>query len=415
MHRSLTVRTGAARGKARPHLALHVPVNHFVLLRRHHHAGSLPPEALDDAGHVQRATERRDGSRPRGDPAVALFAGAGRRAAACPRPPAFVLVLGDDSMDSPGAPAPENWRVRGPRGAQYRWREVQPESFAADPLWADLDGDRVPDFPLGRIPARTPDAVRAAVAKTLAWERRKFDASDHARLIHWLARILENEILDARKYYRAQKRDRQREKHLGSAGGSVERADLPSAGGTRPSVAAYNKELQQLYDDSVAELPDVDQEVILLREYAGASFEIIAEELGRPTAAAARDAPAASRAVTAASLTTVAATSASRHAASAARDPPSRMTSALRAGSRDWMDTMSRWASMSRRTRAASSAGWMGAPSMRLPCLVGSSSRKATTLRVSALGRSTACLVMMPASPAPKMTTGVGRAVWNRS
>ena len=44
-------------------------------------------------------------------------------------------------------------------------------SFApSDPLLGDLDGDRVPDLALGRLPVRTPAELATVIAKTLAYE-----------------------------------------------------------------------------------------------------------------------------------------------------------------------------------------------------------------------------------------------------
>ena len=87
--------------------------------------------------------------------------------AAAARSPAFLLLVGDED---PAAGDPP-WRVPSPRRALYRWRSVQAKTFAADALLGDLDGDLVPDVPVGRIPVRRPEDLAVVVSKILAYER----------------------------------------------------------------------------------------------------------------------------------------------------------------------------------------------------------------------------------------------------
>lgn len=93
----------------------------------------------------------------------------------CPRSPDFLLIVGDDGPTR--APAPI-WRAPAKRGKLYRWRSVQEESFATDSAWADTDGDGIPEFSVGRIPARSADKVRTVVRKIIAYESRKLSAAD---------------------------------------------------------------------------------------------------------------------------------------------------------------------------------------------------------------------------------------------
>jgi hypothetical protein len=44
----------------------------------------------------------------------------------------------------------------------------------ADPLFGDVDGDSVPDLPVGRLPVRTSQELAAVVAKTLAYEAKSY-------------------------------------------------------------------------------------------------------------------------------------------------------------------------------------------------------------------------------------------------
>jgi len=94
--------------------------------------------------------------------------------------PAFLLLVGDDSAADPQAA----WHLAAKRRKLYRWREEQSEEFASDSLWSDLDGDLVPDLPVGRLPARSAKQVAQAVEKILAYERRPASQAD-LRLPIW--------------------------------------------------------------------------------------------------------------------------------------------------------------------------------------------------------------------------------------
>ncbi|MGI9242951.1 MAG: C25 family cysteine peptidase [Verrucomicrobiales bacterium] len=83
-----------------------------------------------------------------------------------PSPPDYVLILGDDQA------------IPARRGHQYRWLSTQNESFAADPLFSDLDGDGIPEFPVGRIPTNSPDKLGHVVEKILAYEDRELGIDD---------------------------------------------------------------------------------------------------------------------------------------------------------------------------------------------------------------------------------------------
>ena len=88
--------------------------------------------------------------------------------------PAFILLVGDVQKGSRG----QAWHVPSIWRKQYHWRLRGEVTFAADPLWGDLDGDGVPDVPVGRIPARTPDQVKTVVDKTLAFEAKTLGPDD---------------------------------------------------------------------------------------------------------------------------------------------------------------------------------------------------------------------------------------------
>lgn len=107
-------------------------------------------------------------------------------------------------------------------------------------------------------------------------------ADQPASILQWLSRIAENTMTSTWRRQYAQKRDRHREVDLASASF---KAAAPTE---QPSELAAQRELEQLVDETVAELPPDDREVIMLRTYYGGSWEFVAKQLGRPGADAAR-------------------------------------------------------------------------------------------------------------------------------
>ncbi len=96
-----------------------------------------------------------------GDPGVAL--------AKLERRPSYIVLVGDEVAS--GAAGAEPWRVASKWRPLYRWRSVQREQFAADALWGDVDGDLVPDVPVGRLPARTVAELEVMIAKIITYEK----------------------------------------------------------------------------------------------------------------------------------------------------------------------------------------------------------------------------------------------------
>ena len=74
--------------------------------------------------------------------------------------PSAILLLGDDAV----TPAE--------RRPYHGWLAKHPTEFVTDSVLGDLDGDAIPDVPVGRIPGRTPAEMDAVVRKILAWEKR---------------------------------------------------------------------------------------------------------------------------------------------------------------------------------------------------------------------------------------------------
>ena len=81
-------------------------------------------------------------------------------------PPDYLLLVGGQDL------------IPSKTGRQYRWMSTQEESFAADPLFSDLDDDGMPEFPVGRIPATTPAQLRSVIAKIIAYEKRELGSAD---------------------------------------------------------------------------------------------------------------------------------------------------------------------------------------------------------------------------------------------
>ena len=111
------------------------------------------------------------------------------------------------------------------------------------------------------------------------------ELASHASIIQWLAKILENQVREAARYLRAEKRDRDEvsfergEPDGGSLGSRVH----PPAATPAPPEAVSDAELRELYDRGVESLEGDYREVILLRDYAGMTWQDVADELGRPT------------------------------------------------------------------------------------------------------------------------------------
>ncbi len=97
-----------------------------------------------------------------------------------PRRPDFLLLLGDYEPTKDR----ESWYLPAKRMKLYRWRATQAPEFASDTAWGDVDGDLIPDVPVGRIPARTREQAKVVVQKILTFERRPPTLED-LRLVIW--------------------------------------------------------------------------------------------------------------------------------------------------------------------------------------------------------------------------------------
>lgn len=117
---------------------------------------------------------------------------------------------------------------------------------------------------------------------------REFDS--HAGILRWLSAIARNRILDKVTYHRAQRRDPAREVEPPSRSGEQSNPTVADPDGTSPSMELRRRELEQLVDRHVQALePEIYREAILQREFYEATWEEVADAIGRETAGAARE------------------------------------------------------------------------------------------------------------------------------
>ena len=116
----------------------------------------------------------------------------------------------------------------------------------------------------------------------------QFEQREDARLIDWLARIAEREVLAHHRRQRAARRDVRREAPKLESAGSTAPQHAAVSGDSTPSERAVRDEDRAVLDECIAALPEDMREVLLLRDFAGASWSHIAEQLGRPSSDAAR-------------------------------------------------------------------------------------------------------------------------------
>ncbi len=120
-----------------------------------------------------------------------------------------------------------------------------------------------------------------------------FEMRDEGSLIHWLAKLVERQIIAQADFHGAKKREAARRVSLdrsrtisGSMGGSL--SVLHADETTAPLEKLERAEEREAVERAMDALPEEYRELILLRNYAGASWESVAEQTGRPSAAAAR-------------------------------------------------------------------------------------------------------------------------------
>ena len=94
--------------------------------------------------------------------------------------PAFILLIGDDLHGNSNQP----WFVESPKRKLYRWRLDQKIEYAADFVLGDIDGDHIPDVPVGRIPAQDTKQLKQVIEKIIVYENQQ-PTIDDLRLPVW--------------------------------------------------------------------------------------------------------------------------------------------------------------------------------------------------------------------------------------
>jgi DNA-directed RNA polymerase specialized sigma24 family protein len=114
---------------------------------------------------------------------------------------------------------------------------------------------------------------------------------DEASLINWLSKLAEHQIIAAADYHGARKRDRGREVAMSGPASLDRSAEFRfeyTANTPLPDERVAGDEETALVESCVSDLPEEYRELVILRNYVGASWETVAELTGRPTADAAR-------------------------------------------------------------------------------------------------------------------------------
>ena len=115
-----------------------------------------------------------------------------------------------------------------------------------------------------------------------------YESQDDSSLIRWLAQIVEHRILAKAKYHGAARRSAAREVAIHGHGPDGESPIEPRARMNTPSIDARHAEEQGIVAACIHDLPTNYRELILLRDYAGTSWEEIATSIAAASPDAAR-------------------------------------------------------------------------------------------------------------------------------
>ena len=121
-----------------------------------------------------------------------------------------------------------------------------------------------------------------------------YEVREDARFVDWAATLCERTLRNRVRHHRAEKRDAARRRPLGRTGsadgddgGASDAWDVAASAAT-PLEQLDGREREELVDTCLRELRDEHREVILLRDFAGASWEYVAASLARPSTGAAQ-------------------------------------------------------------------------------------------------------------------------------
>ncbi len=132
-----------------------------------------------------------------------------------------------------------------------------------------------------------------AQAQTVAFTKLGEDSSlsfeRSSDFLHWLVQIALNRINDTFDYHRAQRREAGREIPIDTGSdSSSERLQLVMSEDASPEEQAWRAELRGLLDATVADLPEDQREVVLMRDYEGCEWDEIAAAIGPRSVAASK-------------------------------------------------------------------------------------------------------------------------------
>ena len=116
----------------------------------------------------------------------------------------------------------------------------------------------------------------------------RFEVQSESSLIRWLAKIAELRVREAVQKLKAAKRDAAREERFERAGSTESQVVHPAGTGPSPSMEVAGREEKELFEACLEHLPEDYREAILLRDFAGAPWEEVAQALDKPSAGAAR-------------------------------------------------------------------------------------------------------------------------------
>jgi RNA polymerase sigma-70 factor (ECF subfamily) len=171
-------------------------------------------------------------------------------------------------------------------------RTQQGEAAAREALFARYGG-RVLAIARARLGARlranleSGDILQEALLEALRGLER-FEMRDESSLVRWLAQLVEHRITARASYHDASKRDAPVVPLEGERGAGQPGALELAARQPGPATVIALREDSDAVQSALAELSERQRELVLLRDYAGASWEEVAKAVGAPSPAAAR-------------------------------------------------------------------------------------------------------------------------------
>ncbi len=110
----------------------------------------------------------------------------------------------------------------------------------------------------------------------------QFEAKDEAAFLHWISKLVQNEIRDLADYHKAEKRNADREVTTTkeSTDNRSVLSQIPADSLYKPSFQVRLKEDVLQLEAALDQLPEKQREVIIMRQYEGMSFKDIGEKLG---------------------------------------------------------------------------------------------------------------------------------------